>query len=268
MSQNFLARYLTALILIPVVIVTMYTGGIIWSALVAALAILGGLEFYGLAHGRAIQGYAAIGMPAIILLLAGFHLAEPLLTAAAVIGVVIAATPTVLVRHASPWRIITTLAGIVYVGLPAAFLIGMRQLDNGFLWLVVIVAITWGTDTFAYFGGRVWGRRKLAPRLSPNKTLEGAVVGLAGGFLPALLFLFVTGSVTTASLVMIAFGPIVAILGDLLESAIKRFFKVKDSHLAGLNIIPGHGGVLDRVDALLMVVMICYPYILLTGIAS
>jgi len=113
-----------------------------------------------------------------------------------------------------------------------------------------------------------WGKHKLAPRLSPKKTVEGAVAGVIGGFVSTLILLIIGNQVSSITLVMIALAPLVAVVGDLLESAIKRYFKVKDSHIPGLNVIPGHGGVLDRVDSWMMVAAFCYLYLLLTGVTA
>jgi phosphatidate cytidylyltransferase len=159
-----------------------------------------------------------------------------------------------------------TVIGVLYVGFPGGFAIAIRALPDGLLWLTVVLAATWGADTCAYFAGVMFGKHKLAPRLSPKKTVEGAIGGLIGGFALALLVLVIGDQVNSTTLVMIALAPPVSIVGDLGESAIKRFFGVKDSHLPGLDLIPGHGGVLDRMDALLVVVTFCYLYLLATGI--
>lgn len=271
-SQNFLARYLTALVFIPVGIVGMFIGGALWALMMALLAVVAGLEFFALARGRPVQGVARAGVPAILGVLLAFYLNQPLIGVGAVIAALVYALAICIGRgltmEAVRWKIGTTLAGVAYIGLPIGMLIGVSQFENHFVWLVVVMAITWGTDTFAYFGGRMWGKRKLAPRLSPKKTVEGAVVGVVGGWIPALLFLTVGGQFSGLALVMILVGPLFAIVGDLLESAIKRFFEVKDSHLHGFNVLPGHGGVMDRIDSLVLVTAFCFVFIALTGIAG
>jgi phosphatidate cytidylyltransferase len=158
------------------------------------------------------------------------------------------------------------VSGLVYVGLPSAFLITLRALPQGFNWLVLVLALTWATDTFAYIGGRLWGRHKLAPRISPKKTVEGAVVGMIGGLVSGSLWAAIAGLLTPALLPLLVLGPPAAVLGDLFESRLKRFFHAGDSHLLGLNLIPGHGGVLDRIDSLIWVVTLAYIYVHITGI--
>lgn len=272
--SNFMVRFLTALALIPLGIAGMYLGGWfpwLWALMLVPLGVVGGLEFYSLAHGRPQQSIASVGVPAILGLMLGFYLQSPPVWIT-VLALVLIVTPLVAYRlHGDGSRLVgqtkTTLAGVIYFGFPLGFLIAAQYLENPFLWLVVIFSLTWGTDTFAYAGGRMWGKRPLAPRLSPKKTVEGALVGIVGGILPALVFLLRADALTGTVMVMVVLGPLVAIAGDLLESAIKRHYKVKDSHLHGLNVIPGHGGVMDRIDALLVVSAFCYLFIVLTGLA-
>lgn len=117
-------------------------------------------------------------------------------------------------------------------------------------WLLVALALVWAADTGAYFSGRRWGRRKLAPAISPNKTVEGALGGVIAGVLAALAFgaLAGAGLATWPALALVALVAAVAsIVGDLVESLLKRQAGVKDSG----DLIPGHGGVLDRIDGVL-----------------
>jgi phosphatidate cytidylyltransferase len=270
--SNFTVRLLTALVLIPVAIVGMYIGGWVWALMMTPIAIIGALEFYSLARGRLNEGIAWIGVPAVAAVLLGFQLEEPSLWASTPVVAVVGALLFTLVQHrdfrSATRRTLTTLVGILYVGFPVGLLIATRHLENGFLWLAVIFGVTWSTDTMAYAAGRMWGKRKLAPRLSPKKTVEGAVIGIIGGIIPAVLFLVRAGEWSVTAQIMVLIAPFVAIAGDLLESALKRYYEIKDSHLAHFNVIPGHGGVLDRVDSLLMVTLFCYLFVTLAGIAS
>ena len=152
-----------------------------------------------------------------------------------------------------------TLAGVFYIGFPSGFLVAIRNAEpNGIIWLLAIFSTTWSTDTFAYLGGRLFGKHKLAPRLSPKKTIEGALIGVLFGFGITLVLLAATDLLNSTTLLLILLAPFVAIAGDLFESALKRYFKVKDSFVQGLNVFPGHGGVLDRVDAMLWVTVIYF----------
>lgn len=142
------------------------------------------------------------------------------------------------------------VAGVLYVGVLGTYLPLLRDRVDGQRWLVALLAITFATDTGAYAVGRAWGRHLLIPRLSPQKTWEGAagaiaVGGTAAALAPRLLSLHPAPALA-ASLVLVL--PIAAIAGDLLESALKRRAGLKDfSHL-----LPGHGGLLDRLDSVLL----------------
>lgn len=121
---------------------------------------------------------------------------------------------------------------------------------NGNLWLLAALAVVWAADTGAYFTGRALGRHKLAPNISPNKTIEGMVGGVVAGVLAGLGFALIAGA-TTEQLPAVALVALAAVLfsviGDLYESLLKRHVGVKDSG----RLIPGHGGVLDRIDGVL-----------------
>jgi len=119
----------------------------------------------------------------------------------------------------------------------------------GPLWLLTALGITWGADSGAYFVGRAWGKRKLAPYISPNKTIEGVYGGLIAGMVVGLGFGFWAGTATgdLGWLALVAFVTVLAsVVGDLFESLLKRHAGVKDSS----QLIPGHGGLLDRLDAI------------------
>jgi phosphatidate cytidylyltransferase len=269
--SNLAIRVVTAIVLLPAAMFALFTGGIVLMLLIAPFAIVGALEFYLLARGHPYMGRAVVGVPAVGAVLLAFYAGEPLLALAAVVVAAALVFGLQTLQRAGDvrlrlWQTGITLAGIFYVGFPLAFLIALRALPDGLLWLLLIVAATWGTDTFAYIGGRLWGQRRLAPRLSPKKTVEGAVVGYAGGWLLAFVLLAAENKVNILTFVMISVAPIMAILGDLLESALKRFFGVKDSRVAGLNLIPGHGGVLDRIDSLILVTVFVYTFIHVIGV--
>ncbi len=147
------------------------------------------------------------------------------------------------------------LAGALYIGLSLSFFLRMRALDRGDLRVLIILGGTWISDSGAYFVGRAYGKRRLAPKISPNKTWEGVWGGIATGvpsvWLASWLLLgldhwqgIVLGVVLVAA----------ATVGDLAESVIKRQVGVKDSS----DLIPGHGGMLDRIDSLLFVAPALY----------
>lgn len=268
--SNFTVRILTAVVLLPLVILCAYIGGALWGMLVAALGIVGALEFCALTARKTECASREASVPAVLLVLVGFYTGQPLVIAAGPLLAIVIVIGLELRRGTALRPLIAraavTLAGMFYIGFPMGMIVAIRNAPDGFTWLMVILSCTFGTDTLAYFGGRMWGRRKLAPRLSPKKTVEGAIVGVIGGFVIGLIFLLAGDKLAAGAVVTVALAPFVAVAGDLFESALKRFFDVKDSHLAHLNIIPGHGGVLDRVDALMMVTVLFYGYLLISGL--
>ncbi len=153
------------------------------------------------------------------------------------------------------------LFGLVYIGGGMAFFLLLRDADiaplnqTRALWLVLIA--TWATDSGAYFIGSYFGKRKLAVKISPNKTIEGAVGGIIFSILTVVIF---TVLISTFNFHWIIYGLLVSIIamaGDLFESSIKRDMGVKDSGA----LIPGHGGILDRFDSLLFAVPFTYYYL-------
>jgi phosphatidate cytidylyltransferase len=270
--SNLTLRILTAAVALPAALLVAYLDGWLMAVVVATIAVIGVVEFYILEQGRQVQGSSITGVPMSVAVTFAFYLGEDWLWIGALAAGALATFMLEILRHQqvgrSLWQVGSTLAGVVYVAFPLGFLIAIRGLPDGWTWALLLLIVTWGTDTFAYFGGRLWGRRKLAPRLSPKKTVEGAVVGVVGGVAVAALWLLFYGKLSVLSFVLIVIGPFAAILGDLAESAMKRFFQVKDSHIAGLDILPGHGGVLDRIDSLLLVSTLSYFYIRITGIAA
>lgn len=138
------------------------------------------------------------------------------------------------------------------------FIFLTRGLDNGFTWVLLLFSATWASDTFAYFTGRLFGRNKLAPLLSPKKTIEGAVGGVLGSIVTAFIFAQYVLNTSLIPLVLLGLGiGVASLLGDLVESALKRQANIKDSG----QIIPGHGGVLDRFDSLLFTAPLVYYYV-------
>lgn len=263
--SNLAIRLITALIGGPLVLAVAYVGGWLFVGVVAALAAVALLEFYVLGRDRQTPGNAVVGVPTVLAMLITFQAGMDALLVVLLPVAAVTAYGVEYLRRTPPelrlYRVLATVAGLVYVGLPSAFLIGVRALPDGLNWLVLVFLLTWGTDTFAYVGGRLWGKHLLAPRISPKKTVEGAVVGLTGGFICGLVWAVATGLLTPSVLPLLVLSPPAAVLGDLFESRIKRFFHAGDSHLAGFNIIPGHGGVLDRIDSLIWVVTLAFAYL-------
>ncbi len=271
--SNMAVRGLTSLVVMPIAIFLALLGGWPFALLIGLIIALGTLEFHILAEGRQSQGSPLIGVPVALAVALAFYLKNDAIWQVTLVIGVLATFLLSTIRHPrdlrrSLWQVEMTLAGVFYVAFPLSFLISIRALNGGQHWLFAVFGITWGADTFAYLGGRAFGKTKLAPTLSPNKTVEGAVAGVVGGIIPTVLILAQAGFLTLTSLIMVCIGPFIAIVGDLFESALKRFFGVKDSHIAGLTVFPGHGGVLDRVDSLIWVSTLVYLFLVWTDIAG
>ena len=152
--------------------------------------------------------------------------------------------------HSFLFRSQLWLLGILYCGGLTA-VVGLGMLSYGENFLIALLLLSFGTDSFAYLGGRSLGKRPLAPQISPNKTLEGGVIGLMGGSLLGFWILsrLMEGGASFSLGFLCITASFLSQGGDLFESALKRHFGVKDSG----RFLPGHGGLLDRIDGLLFV---------------
>ena len=254
---NLILRVITAAVGVPVTLVLVGLGGWPLFALALLIGVLAQLEMFLLARRKAspVNQPLSIGLLIASLLLTQIAVGWIWFLAWLVVGTlgVIMLAP---LRGAGllRWRLLLVMGSQAYISLPLALMLHIRgAASDGALWLLWILLLTWVTDSASYFVGRFWGKRSLAPRISPKKTWEGAVGGWLAGALVGYCFLQFTGLYTWVLVPLCFLAPMLAILGDLWESALKRTFQQKDSRLASFNLFPGHGGVLDRIDALLFV---------------
>ncbi len=259
--SSFWSRILVALVLLPVVLGAVYLGGWWVFALVAFAAAVALHEFWLLA--RPLAPLAPAGYIGAALALLGAELSG----LDWMVGGVLATFALAFVlkaiseaRQASTIAISGTVMGAVWIGLGLGFLILLRELPgHGRLAVVTVLVAVWAGDTLAYFGGRLVGRHKMAPRTSPGKTWEGFVFGTAATVFVAFVALYKQHFLTIGQ--SIALGVVLAIaapLGDLFESLLKRDMDVKDTG----TLLGGHGGMLDRIDALLFAAPAAYFTIL------
>jgi phosphatidate cytidylyltransferase len=156
-----------------------------------------------------------------------------------------------------------TMTGLLYIGLTLSYLVMIRLLPQGEWFLLFLLLVTWAADTGAYYVGTLCGQHALAPRISPKKTVEG----LVGGFLGAMIFAYIARWWFLSELsgldclVLAVLLTLAGLWGDLAESAIKRSVGAKDSG----GILPGHGGMLDRLDSLLFSAPAFYYYVTIIG---
>ena len=252
-------RALTAIILLPIVIGCIYQGKLLFLALLALLLTLAEIEFCHLMARKDFRPTLVFGIGMVWLFLLDTYAPSLGLLRPGMALIVLASLAWQLFyRQDSPvadWAL--TVTGGLYLGLCGACLIGLRDLRDGLWWTLTTVLSIMFADSGAYFIGRAWGRHKLAPTLSPGKTWEGYLGGvIVGGLVTALLAsLWHLGAVH--GLVLGLLIAILAPLGDLAISMIKRHVGAKDSS----NLIPGHGGALDRVDSILWAAVIGYYYV-------
>ena len=248
--SNWLSRILVAAVGLPVVLGAVYLGGW-WLLSLAAVAGLIALHEYWLLA-RPLAPLAPAGYIGALLALVGAEMGGIGWGA----GGVLMTFPLAFVlkaiseaRAAATIAISGTVMGAAWIGGGLGFLILLRELPaHGRLAALTVLLAVWAGDTFAYFGGRLFGRHKMAPSTSPGKTWEGLVVGTAATVFVSFVALYHQHLLTIGeSIVLGVVLAIAAPLGDLFESLLKRDMDVKDTG----RLLGGHGGMLDRIDALL-----------------
>jgi phosphatidate cytidylyltransferase len=255
-SRNLLLRVVAAVVLAPTALAIAYAGGSLWTALVTLASIglyVEWLMIVGVARERRLVVAGGVALA-----ISGLCLASGRIDA----SLVVLALGCAAVARLSPERRLWTAAGFFYAS-AAEFASVLVRLDQvwGFVALILILLVVWVTDIGGFFAGRGIGGPKLWPRVSPKKTWAGAVGGfvaslaVAGGFVAFGLGKSVPVLLLGASL------SIVSQLGDLFESAVKRRFGVKDSS----HLIPGHGGLMDRLDGFVAAVVMAAIFGLLRG---
>lgn len=262
--SNLAARVLSALVALPLVAaLILWREPLGFSALVLLIVALALTEYAAItlsSGSRALRvGLVLIGAG----LAAGILLAPKAALVWAVAAFMAAAFLVLLEPGEIPGagaRLGMAVFGVFYLGaLAPALALLQRQGEHGRAWVLLSIAVTFGNDTGAYFAGKGFGRHKLYPTVSPGKTVEGAIGGLVASLAVMLLArATVAPWLTIVDCLAVALpGAVLGPIGDLVESLIKRAAGVKDSG----KLIPGHGGVLDRIDALLFVSAWIYIYV-------
>lgn len=266
-GSSLAGRLLAAAIFLPCFFIIAHRGGIYYLILVDMIIMFGLFEFYKMMEAKGLRPYKWIGilsgaaLPWYLFLRQGIY-ANVLLTLT-FIAVMIAELLRREKGH-SVYHISVTIFGVLYVAWLGSHLMLLRELpiiagidySFGYTFVIIVFALTWCYDTGAYTFGRLFGRHKLFPSISPGKTVEGAI---GGTFLSIVGILVVRQLMNTQlgiveAVLMAVAASIVGQLGDLVESMIKRDAKIKDS----ASSIPGHGGILDRFDSLLFTAPLIY----------
>ena len=252
-------RVITALWGIPLLIVAVwFDEPLPWFTVLAAVwGLLAVLEFYRMVVPKALP-LICFGLIWTLLFIIHpqFDFSVPLLlTSAVVLSLILLVLIPQKEGAFTSWAWV--MAGVLYVGWLLSFLVALR-LDAGRGWLFLALLATFGSDTAAFFVGRALGRHRLAPRISPAKTWEGAIAGLFGAIIVSLIIVAIFslplsyGQTILLGILVSIFGQ----LGDLAESLLKRNMGIKESG----NLIPGHGGLLDRMDSVVFAGVVVYLY--------
>lgn len=256
-------RYLGALILSPLVIL-IFVGGVYLKYFTLLISLVGMYEFFNVIKNKNINALRLIAYASCII----YYIFLNNNTNFKIIFLIIQATffimlciPIINTKY-NFIDIASTLFAFIYIGVFFSFLvlINFKKQGNYLIWLVF--ASSWLCDTTAYYVGRKFGRHKLCPKVSPNKTIEGSLGGLLGSTLACGLLglLFTRFGVNIPLYHYLIIGFLCGVFcqfGDLTASSIKRFINVKDYS----NLIPGHGGILDRFDSILFASLVVYYYI-------
>jgi phosphatidate cytidylyltransferase len=242
-QSELVTRVIAGAVMAPVALAAALLGGLPFALFLAVVAALGFWEWTAVTPARDPLWPRLVGLVGLVVGLFALSIARTDLA----IGVIVLPAFLALVGGYFRQNYCWLGLGLVYVALPSAALVVLRHPESGWAAVLFIFLVVWATDIGGYFGGRQFGGPKLWPRISPKKTWSGAVAGLTSAMVVGGITVWATSPENTMTGILLA-APlsIAAQAGDLLESAVKRRFGVKDSG----QIIPGHGGVLDRVDGL------------------
>jgi phosphatidate cytidylyltransferase len=252
------ARLATAAAGIPLLLLVIWVGGPLFTAVVAIFLGLGAFELARAAGLHARDPDAIAGMAAAAAMAPAAHLESDarvgILSALVVVTLAILVLRAEVDRGFARWGAV--LGAVAYAGILGSHLVLLRRLEDGRGWVLLLLFTVFATDTGAYAVGRLFGRRKLAPRVSPAKTVEGALGGLVAAAVVCLVLNEALG-LGQRPLGLLALGAAIGVagqIGDLGESLLKRSLGVKDMG----RIFPGHGGVLDRLDSILFAAPLLY----------
>lgn len=277
-DKNLLQRIGSALVLLPILLLIVWWGEPLVSVTVVLVAGLALHELFSLFRSGGYAARRSAGYLSIVVYVIAAMLHRRVdfdWTGFALITSIVASLSVELPRRNREHSLLhwaLTLSGATYIGWTLAHFVLLRgineplltasaplavlHLQPGAAWILLVLAITFASDTSAYFVGRTWGRHRMAPYISPKKSWEGAVGGLLGATLAGVLLTLLVGlpiPVWVGGLLGAA-GSVAGQIGDLAESLIKRQVDIKDSG----NLIPGHGGMLDRIDSLMFAAPVMY----------
>ena len=265
-----IGRLVTAAVGIPALALVVWVGGDVFVVVVAALASLGAIELCEMARNRSLTpSRAAAAVFSVVIVLSYYYASgsidsifeRPWLVIVT-IGIAVLALALIYspIEKFQDRNAGLTLAAVLYPGALLAHAPLLRGIDQGLEWVAFLLVVTFATDTGGFFVGKAIGKRPLAPTVSPGKTWEGAI----GGFLAAVLAALAAAwalEIDVSVPVIVALGALMGVVGqagDLFESKLKRLAGVKESG----RLLPGHGGVLDRLDSIVFNLVLVYYFVI------
>jgi len=262
----FITRLISGIVLLAIIISTGVIGGPVFGLLCAAISCIGLFEFHRMTglH-KSIYSYVGTGLVLATygtLYLLGFEYGDAVILLALILymAIYVCTYP----RYESK-QVFAAYTGLMYAGIMLSYLMRIRLLDNGNILVWLVFLGSWGSDTCAYCAGVLFGKHKAFPVLSPKKSIEGCVGGVVGAALLSGLYAYAMnrfGYDLNLNVILFAiFGAVASVIaqvGDLAASAMKRNYEIKDYG----TLIPGHGGVLDRFDSIIFTAPIMYYLII------
>jgi phosphatidate cytidylyltransferase len=256
-------RWITGVIAVPLlVLIIIYGSDALFAILIGAVMLIGVHEYNAMVFDASFKWEKWEGLAMAVLSFLAVYMEDPSLVTAVLTFSVLMVCCLYLLRVREHVLDIAPVAkvvfGFMYVPLMMSHFILIRRFNEGILWVFFVLVLAFAGDTGAFYVGRTWGKRKLLPAVSPGKTVEG-ILGLIGGavFACVLYQQLLLPDISVIHAVILGFvGSILGQLGDLCESLIKRASGVKDSGI----LLPGHGGILDRLDSLLFIAPFVYYY--------
>lgn len=256
-------RVLTSIIGIPLLVLAIFFQNPWFPIAISVIGLTAGYEFYRIVRELGIKPITYFSLFAILLLILSPFCPIPNLKSIILTGTIIITliwqVVTAKNKNAfSDW--VWTITGIIYIGWTLSYWTALTNVTNSCAWILWAIAIVMACDAAAFFVGRAWGKHALAAQISPKKTWEGAIGGLFGSiFASVILGLLLPLPIPWWQMILVSIIiSVIAQFGDLAESLLKRTVNVKDSG----NLLPGHGGMLDRIDSYIFIGALVYFYII------
>ncbi len=254
----FVTRLISGVVLVAIALVTIGLGNWVLFATLLLVSLIGARELYQ-AMKVSKKGFSLLelgGYAGIILYYLGMVFLEEKFHLAAILAGLVILMFIYVFRYPEyhAHQVMAAFFGIVYVGVMLSCIYQARMLPGGHFHVWLIFLCSWGCDTCAYCAGMLFGKHKMAPVLSPKKSVEGAVGGVAGAVLLGVIFAAVTKGPAAEYAGICGAGALISMVGDLAASAVKRNMEIKDYG----KLIPGHGGILDRFDSVIFTAPVIY----------